>query len=470
MKLKGLSALLTLGLIVFFFSCTKLNEPTQLGDGLIPAVDNVNTFDTTLTVFADYHLSADSIRNLISDQMALGRIDDPVFGSTTADMFFNLSSPVYSASPFTNKDSVIAIDSVVLSLAYTGAYGDTSAASQLNVEVSEIQPGTDFNDTTLYRYDHPGFNTGTVFGTKSFNLASLKDSITLIRRTDTSKVANVLRIRLDNTLGSRLAQFDTTSNAPYKSDSLFRAAFRGLAVKTTSASNPGALAYFNLSSAAGTGLTVYFRKKNGGVDTASATFVHSTYSQANSVRRTAAGEFLANLNKTSPQKLYIQSSPSGSYVSVNVPGLQAFPNKVIHYAELVAYRIPSASDAVFTTPRTLLLDHKGTTDTAHLFDNDVQITSTGSVDLSLFGGYLRSDNSYRFNITRYVQGIATRKEPNDTMRIYAPLRSYLFSKSVGQELAVPAISNIAKGRVVLAGDSYPDPALRLRLHIIYSNL
>lgn len=469
MKLKGLFALFLFGFVLFLFSCTKLNEPTELGGDLIPAVDNVNTFDTSLTVAADYHLFNDSSKNLISDKMALGQITDPVFGNTTADMYFNLSSKVYSTSPFTSKDSVLGIDSVVLSLAYTGAYGDTTAGSQLSVSVSEILQNNDFNDTTLYRFNHQGFTTGAVFGTKTFSIASLKDTQTLIRKTDTTKVVNVLRIRLDNSLGQMLSQYDTTGNGAYKSDSLFRATFRGLAVKTTSAGNPGTLAYFNLTDA-NTSLTVYYRKKNNGTDTASATFVHSNYSQANSILRTASGEFLANLNKTSPEKLYIQSSPSGSYVAINVPGLTNFPNKVIHRAELIAYRVPSAADAVLTAPTSLLLDHKGLTDTAHLFDSDVQIGSTGSLDFRLFGGALHSDNSYRFNITRYVQGIVTRKEANDTLRLYAPLRSNLYSRTLGQFISVPLLANIAEGRVVLAGDAYPDPALRLRLRIIYSNL
>jgi hypothetical protein len=83
---------------------------------------------------------------------------------------------------------------------------------------------------------------------------------------------------------------------------------------------------------------------------------------------------------------------------------------------------------------------------------------------------LRSDNSYRFNITRYVQGIVTRKEPNDSLRIYAPLRTVLQSKLFGQKVTVPVLSVIANGRVTLAGANHPDPARRIRLRVVYSNL
>jgi hypothetical protein len=403
--------------------------------------------------------------------MALGKLNDPVFGTTTADMYFNLSSSVYGSSPFGNKDSVLGIDSVVLQLAYAGAYGDTTGASSVNVEVAQINKGNDFTDTMLYRYDHPGFSTGPAISSTSFTVPQFKDTITLIRKSDTTRVANVLRVRLNNSLGQELSQIDTAGNGGYKNDSLFRTVFRGLAVRTTSVSGAGTLAYFNLIST-GTALTVYYRStKNGVKDTSSAVFQHAKYSQANSIRRTPGGEYLANINAINPQQLYIQSSPQGSYVGIGVPQLNTFPNKVIHRAELIAYKLPSSLETTFASPQRLLLDHKGASDTAFLFDNDIQPNPDGSINLASFGGHLRSDNSYRFNITRYVQGIVTRKERNDTLRLYAPFRSVLFSRAIGNRfVSVPNMTNIAYGRVVLAGTTHPDPALRLRLRIVYSNL
>ncbi|RYG24397.1 MAG: DUF4270 family protein, partial [Chitinophagaceae bacterium] len=345
------------------------------------------------------------------------------------------------ASPFYNKDSVLGIDSVFLTLVYAGSYGDTaSGSSRVNVEVSEILKDNGFNDDSLYRFDHPGFTTGPALGTASFTPSQFKDTITLIQKKDTTKLVNVLRIKLANSLGQRLSQFDTTGNGGYKSDSLFRTMFRGLALKTTDVSGQGLLSYFSANNT-NSALTVYYRfSKDGVKDTASAVFKHLDYSQANSIRRTESGEYTANLSKPNPQQLYIQSSPLGSYASISIPGLSAFPNKIIHRAELIAYKVPSASDNIFTVPGRLLLDHKGTTDTAFLFHDDIQIDASGSLNLSQFGGSLRSDNSYRFNLTRYVQGLVTRKERNDTMRLYAPLRSTLFAKNLGQYVSVTNLS------------------------------
>lgn len=476
-------AFFSLGFVLSFSSCKKLNEPTELGDELLPAVDNVNTFEANFDVSTSYYPFADTTKTFPTDRLALGQISDPNFGTTRADMYFNLSSTVYGSSgksPFYNKASV-SIDSVVLSLSYAGVYGDSTA--NVNVEVSEIASDNNgFSDTALYRFDHPGFTiTGATLGAKSFSSSGFKDSVNIIRNSDTSKIANVLRIRLDNSLGVKLSQFDTAAGGPLANDTLFRAAFRGLAVKATGASGSGALAYFDLSSA-GSILYVYYKsKKTDGTDTAStAAFFHSSYSAttgnknygvANSIVRTPAGEYLANLGKASSDQLYIQSSPSGSYANIRVPALDTFPNKVIHRAELIAYKLPTLQENFFGVPNQLLLDHRGTTtDTAFIFDNDIAIDyASGSVSLGSFGGTLKN-NSYRFNITRYVQGVVTRKNSNDTLRLYAPLRSILFAKTGSVYLSVPVLSSIAYGRVAVAGGSYPDPALRMHLRVVYSNL
>jgi hypothetical protein len=37
---------------VLFSACRKINEATELGGGLIPPVDNITTFDTSITIQA----------------------------------------------------------------------------------------------------------------------------------------------------------------------------------------------------------------------------------------------------------------------------------------------------------------------------------------------------------------------------------------------------------------------------------
>ena len=481
--------LLTLSALLVFFSCKRINEGTELGSDLIPPVDNINTFDTVLDVASNLARLNDTSRFLYTDQGALGATNDPLFGQTKADLYFNISATTYGYYPFLvrpqdagNTDS-LQIDSVVLALAYTGNYGDTN--SQHSVEVYEIAQNAGFNDTTLHEFNRADFATtgsnlvvpvpGITNGT--FRINQLNDTMRFIGKRDTTKFVNQLHIQLNPSLGRRLAQFDTSSTnltqAGFRTDSIFKTLFRGLAIKTTSSANPGGLAYFALNDP-NTRLTVYFRTNKSGIrDTSSVTFNHATNGQANIIRRTPGGAYqstLANANPNDPQ-LYLQSTP-GSYAALKILGLENLSNRVVHRAELIVPRLSDPSDNTFGPPSRLLLDRRNATGvTSFVLDRDLPVSPSGTISFSVFGGSLGTDQTYRFNITRHVQGVITRREPNDSLRMYAALRSILYVPSLGGRISVPGISRVAEGRVVVAGGSFASPAdNRLRVRIIYSKL
>ena len=473
--MKSRILVLSIGLVVssflvLFSSCKKINEATELGADLVPAVDNVHTFEVALNTVTKNLLDTASTQVLYTDLVALGDINDPEFGQSHGNSDFSISPSSFGTYPFLNKDS-LDIDSVVLSLSYQAAYGDTVNNGLQTLRVYEISKTSGFIDTVLYKFSDPTSDfptTGTELGSATYAIKNLKDTITLTRGVDTSHVNNVVRIRLDNSLGARFAQYDTTNG--YKSDSLFRTLFPGFAVKADATGN--AFSYFSLSDLSKTKLTVYFRATiNGKRDTTSFDFYHSRNGQSNFIDRQNGGSYLAYLNSGAGDKVYLQSAP-GSYVSIKIPALDAFENKVIHRAEIVATKIPSPFDDIFSPPSRLILDrtNKGTPDTAFILQNDLVADATGALSFASFGGTLLSDNTFRFNISRYVQSIVTKREPNDTLRIYAPLRTRLYNSSLKITFGVPGIAAIAKGRVVLGGGTFADSTTRLRLRIIYSNL
>jgi hypothetical protein len=466
-------------LLVFIigFSCKKINEATELGSNLIPAVDNVNTFEVALNLLTANHLFLnDSTRVIYSDDVALGDLQDPEFGHTHANFDFGVSPTVTGTYPFIVSDS-LSIDSVVLSLSYAGGYGDTVSGFQ-TIRVYEVDPNSGFKPDTLYRYSDPASDFGTTgpeLGSATFQVSHLKDSITIARPGDTTRVNNVIRIKFNDTsLGHRFAQYDTSSTSPnggFYSDSIFRTLFKGFAIHSDNSGN--VLTYWNLANLSNSKLSVYFTAINNGDTTkSSVNFTHAA-GQSNYIQR----DHSSNLSSGGDDKLYVQSTP-GSYVGIKIPGLDAFNNKVIHRAEIIATRIPSASDNIFTPPSQLIIDRlNNSRDTAFILQNDLTPSPDGSIAFSIFGGNLRWDNTYHFNITRHVQGIVTRHEPNDSLRLYAPLRTILFatnlpttSSTKGSYIAVPGVNHIAEGRVVLGGGNNADSSLRLRLRIIYSNL
>jgi hypothetical protein len=475
--------------LVIAFSCKKINEATELGGNLIPDVDNVKTFEVALTADATNSLFDDSVRVLYSDLLALGDINDAEFGNVHANFCFNVSSSTYGSYPYKpSHDSLGVVDSVVLSLSYAGAYGDTIGNGIQNISVYEIGQSAGFFDTVAYRYKDPASDfSGTLLGSKTYTINRLAaDSAIVFTPGDTAvhKEGNVVRIRLNNSLGQKLMLFDAANNANggYYNDSLFQILFPGLAVKSANSGN--ALSYFDLTDGDKTRLTVYYRYKNNNKDTVGAVnYTHSRFGQSNYVKTQPGSNWASAINNPAADKIYIQGAPSGAYGRIVIKGLDAMANKVIHRAELIAPRVASSDDNKYPPPQRLFLDrtNKGLPDTAFALTRDLIISESASgttVEFDLFGGTIKSDDTYRFNITRYVQGIVTRHESNDTLRLYAPFEAIVYNPqhitslgTIGGYMSLPVNNRIYPGRVVLAGGNFAaDATRRLRLRIIYSDL
>jgi hypothetical protein len=446
-----------------------------LGGDLIPAVDNITTFETVLDASTKNNFFDDSTKLTILQNVALGYLNDPEFGQTTADVYFNVVPAVRGVNPFVARDSVQAIDSVVLSLGYTAFYGDSNAVQ--TVQVFQIAQDSDFTDTALFRFDRSQdfTTTGGLLGNKSYSASQLNDSIRLIRRRDTTKAANVLRIPLSNSIGEYFQTFDTSqgNRGGFRSDSIFFKLFKGLAIKSQSSGN--ALTYFDLRDPAKTKLTVYYQvKRNGKIDTASTDFVHATNGQANIIRRSIAGSaFETNITGNNRERIYLQSSPGtgSSSASIKIDALDAFENSIIHRAELIVPKVTvsGVNENIFSRPSSLYLDRKrASNDSALFFAKDI-FDLTGNLT-PRFGGVIDADNSYRFNITRHVQDIVTGREQNDSLRLFAPLQvTYRVTGNV-QPFVIPVNFGPAYGRVIVGGGSNPDPSKRTRLRIIYSKI
>lgn len=472
-KLSLYVSVLFLSTIVLFSSCKKINEATELGGNLVPEVDNVKTFETSFETITDNLLLNDTAKLGYADPAALGYISsDPEFGQTTANIYFSISSNTYGTNPFSSKEN-LEIDSVILSLSYAGSYGDVNALQ--SVKVYEIPQTSSFVDTTFYKYAGNDFETGTLLGSKTFNISTLDDSIELIRIAprDTIKTANVLRIKLDEELGLRFSALDTfnTANGGFRNDSIFKKIFKGLAIKADAGSGNG-LAFFNLSDAAKTNLTVYYRATRNAIkDTAAIVFSHSRNGQANIIKRTPGGSYASSLANaaTNDASLYIQSTP-GSYASIKIPSLDTFSNNVIHRAELIVTKLNSGQEAIFKAPNQLFLDKINRAgDTAFSLDKDFPLSGQ-TLNWEVFGGDLKRDGTYRFNITRHIQDIVTRDTGNYTLRLYAPVQTTLYANDIRQRATIPVNARAADGRVVVGGGSHPDPAVRMRLRIVYSKL
>jgi hypothetical protein len=468
-----IAVLFLFSFFIFQQSCQKI-DTTDLGVGLIPSIDNINTFDTVMDVVTDNFYLPDSTSITRADNHALGYLEDPEFGNTNASIYFDVQPVNSSTYPFINRDSQKFIDSVVLSLSYTSLYGDSNSVER--IRVMEIAPTALFRDT-LYKISQAAFPVlPTPLGEQTVNFTTLNDPSVIKKGKDTTLVTeqNILRIKLNNSLGQRLAAFDTTN--AYRNDSSFNENFRGFALMIDSVNSPRkkALAYFGLSDNAKTRLTVYYRISTGGVmDTSYTEFVYKNLvaKGANLVKRNVTNSnYQRNIAgaSTNKPKIYLQSAP-GSYATVSVPGLASLSNRLVHRAELIIERDPSTEDDVLASP-TLFLDLIDSANKVYRsIPNDFSTDLQGTYNAATFGGTL-AGNKFTFNLTRSIQGIVTRKQPVYTYRLYAPYGTYpiYFPYSVQTGSPIFVNTTIGSGRVVVGGGSSTTHKMRLR--IIYSKI
>ena len=481
-----------------YWGCTKI-DTTELGADLIPAVDNVHTFEEILPVVGAREPNIDTTRLGNTENHIVGRINDPVFGNTNADFFMQVNPgtfPYYFGNPKDTINSTLApgtkFDSVILCLSYKGFYGDTSVPQTL--KVYSLDPQTsNFVDTGRYRLDYQPDRpfTGNLLGQVSVKASGLGAKMYIAHGKDS--VTNQIRIPLSSSFLNTLAAMDssaTSSTNAFRSDSLFKTFFKGFAiVAENSVQGNGGLFYISLTDPM-TRLEVHYTRKNvKPIDTSYSSFAFSVGTalarpgaHANYVKRdTSSSEF-----PTSPDAnaLYVQSAP-GSAINLSIPGLSNYPNRIIHRAELFLEQIPGnpVVDKVLTAPAYLYLDLIDSTanlqykpvyydlspNSFYNPDDKVSFFPTTGIDHNYYGGFLRTTTDalgtrsfYTFNLTRYVQNMITKHSFNYKLRVTAPYNLSYYG------LILSYSNSLAAGRVKLGNGTHPNYKLRMR--IVYSIL
>ncbi|MCD4724838.1 MAG: DUF4270 domain-containing protein, partial [Bacteroidales bacterium] len=119
---------------LLLIACNK--RPDQIGLNLQPESAELLVIFDSETGLLSHSVREDSVRtdgNAIKTAM-LGSMLDPVFGKTTAEIFsqFRLSENGHDFG----TDAIL--DSLILSLAYTGLYGDSLSSQTIRIfELSE---------------------------------------------------------------------------------------------------------------------------------------------------------------------------------------------------------------------------------------------------------------------------------------------------------------------------------------------
>lgn len=465
--------------------CTKL-ERTTLGGDLLPGSDRLITDTMELPVETTSFIENDTSTIGKGDQHILGYINDPMFGTTTAAMYFQMLPAFYPFTYPVAKDSMF-LDSCVLSLAFGGTYGDTSAVSRVNVyKIND----TSFKASRLYRISQGiNFSTSDLLGTAQFTAVSLRKGYKAAYKPDT--IFNQLRVRLANSFGQMLLD-ESTTTGNLQNDSLFKIFFKGLAVIPDSTFSGNAINYFSLTGTdSRINLYYRFKKRDGTGDSSTVSrfpFVPDVIrsANANKVYRNYTGSIAQpTLTSGLPSGLaYIQAGP-GTAVKIKVPTLDTIKNKpyIIHRAEIVArqvYQGPLSIENILVQPFLHLFTYTADGKIASIpFDSTNYYANTFTVDLlrntALYkintrytGGepsFIKDASNnlvaeYKMNITSYVQNIVNGKASRRDFKLSAPY----YAEFSGGISSASSLNPLAFGRVQLGGGSHPQYKMFVRIY------
>ncbi len=492
--------ILPIAIILFSFcllntGCSKL-DTTDIGADLLPAVDNVNTFETTLAINATQNTFNDTTVVTNAEDHVLGKINnDPLFGTTTANIYAEFKPSFYPFYYGNAKDTIVGFDSVVLCLSYKGFWGDSLIPMQLEVRQIDANTGGLWDSTNQSRNVNFAPAASTLLGSTTVDFTKVNNYVVYANKKDSVK--NHIRIKLTNTafINALYARDTlTTGNNSFRSDSLFRVFLKGFAIMASGSGN--GLMYTNLSDSSSR-LEVHFRRKNGGAIDTTFTSLRMIAS-GNSDNSFKASSTVDNIKRNrsgfpvsapSSDEIYLQTSP-GTYANLKIPALDTLSNRIIHRAEIIIEQIPTnyLQDSLFSAPDFLYMDLQDTGTSKWkpvyfdlnpnvFYDPDFKTASffpgSAGIDYFYHGGFARSKTDvfnnpikfYNFNITRYVQQIVTKRTTNYTIRLFAP---YKFSYPQYFASVISGNNRIAHGRVKVGSGSNPN--YRMRLHIVYSKI
>jgi hypothetical protein len=340
------------------------SDPNTIGLEVQPTSDAIIISDTSSFSWQNSQTeSEDSLRTDEALNLILGKIVDSKFGVNRGSFY----TQILLTENNTNLGTSPVVDSVILSYAYSGYYGDLEEFT--SVEVNQILEDI-YKDSVYYSNSFEiDLNSADFFAAFSLSNDSANPS---------------LRIELKNDFGQDILNL---GNATLKDNETFLQAFKGISV-LAEASNT--ILYLN-PNGTNSYLKIYYHNNESGTDTLSLDF---------ELGGDAARVNLFNSKPTSnlsqDGKIYIQSM-AGYKVKISINNTESIKSllegKVINKVTM-SFDVESGSQLEYEAHQKLVLvrvNEEGD----NVFLSDFTIEGEAH-----FGGNLENDK-YEFNITRY---------------------------------------------------------------------
>jgi hypothetical protein len=459
-----------LTMLVSLFILESCKNPSGVGLDVDPSIALNSSLIDTSTVLTKL-MKQDSVLANFTSTSALAYFKDPIFGTTTSNIAVALILPATSLS-FKNNT---VLDSAVLVLPFVGFYGD-SLNTNYNVEVRQL------NEVLFNERAKTYFNTkkwvvnNTVVGSKNF-APRFRDSILLqdiiVGKKDTiKKVPAQLRIRLDKTFITNLIL--KADSAKLSTNTAFNNLIKGFYISLNKASttNNGGVFTFDTNNPNVAKIDLFYKKTSitGIIDTLSSSLAiqggagYAVSEVTWDFNGTAVQTELQSNNKSSTN-LYFKGL-SGTQVKVDFPYLQKLKtlgtNISINRAELIL-KVVNGTETPYK-PMARLRIFRWDIAERILPIPDESPVDPRSLPIN-YGVYNKTNKSYTFNVTAYIQDLLNGRTKNYGTFI----TSVDFS---GIKQITPTLIGYTRGleqpgRTVVGG---ANPSFKTQLKIYYTDL
>jgi hypothetical protein len=393
-----------LSLIAAISLTTCKDENNGLGLNIQPPSDKLNVVSTDTTTIIAYSQIADSVKTDETSLSLIGSISDPVFGRSTASFYtqFRLSKAAhdFGTTPYP--------DSLILSLDYSGIYGDTNAA--MTIKVYELADQLHV-DSSYYSNQSVNIKT-TLLAQKTFtpdlsgNVVVGEDTLDPHLRINLNSLTNELAFKLLNAPADSMA--DNTSFLNY---------LYGLYVTAEPANGGGSILYFNLLSTLSE-MTIYYHNATGDslkfeylINSNCARFGNFTHDY--SLGDPAFKAQVIDKDTTLGKNICYVQALGGVKTFVRFPHIKNYYSNgkiAVNEARLFVYAYEP--DAELDIASTLVL-------VARDADSGYTITEDQLEGTDYFGGVYDEDHhGYWFRITSTVQDLMRSAEPDYGFEIY----------------------------------------------------
>jgi hypothetical protein len=384
-------ALISFVVMTISFSCEE--DVNSLGSELMPDSDAIEVFYDSSLTFNSFVVQNEAINTSNLSYYSLGIIDDPSFGIFRGEMVSQFTPSIQNIDV-----EEMFIDSAVLFISIDSIYGESGSISFDLFELS-----SDLNEDSTY-----------------LSSSNISEYFTLDEKlNDTYKLSgdSLIIFKLNDTFTERL----TSDNDLYKSNSLFKEEFKGIALVPEIISSKGSAYTLNLTSTNSKIKLFYHTEKNDSLIldySLSSSAVHKFAQYTYDYNGYQAYDYITNTEDESDGLIFLQGI-AGLYSEITFTNIKTWITDTIKYSVLNAnLTIPTYSDdniELYHPPEQLSLYYRDEDTSYYPIEDYYNYIQQYNYS---YDGHLNDDEKYyHFDITRHLMAILNGEIKDSSIRI-----------------------------------------------------